>query len=103
MLVKPTKPKLRLIDFGSCCFQEAKLYTYIQSRYYWAPEIILDSEYDTPIDIWSFGCMVAELYLGYPILTGESEQDQLAVICEVMGDPPSGVINRGNKYKDMFD
>jgi len=54
----------KLIDFGSSCFENEKLYTYIQSRFYRSPEIILGLPYSTQIDMWSFGCLLCELYLG---------------------------------------
>lgn len=55
---------IKVIDFGSSCFDDEKLYAYIQSRYYRAPEIILGLGYNVQIDMWSFGCILAELYTG---------------------------------------
>jgi len=46
---------LKVIDFGSSCYEHQQLYTYIQSRFYRAPEVILGARYGLPIDIWSFG------------------------------------------------
>jgi dual specificity tyrosine-phosphorylation-regulated kinase 2/3/4 len=60
-----------MIDFGSSCFADQKMYTYIQSRYYRAPEVILGLDYSVEIDMWSFGCVAAELKLSYPIFSGE--------------------------------
>lgn len=77
----------QLIDFGSSCFENEKLYTYIQSRFYRSPEIILGLSYNTQIDMWSFGCLLCELYLGYPIFAGDSEHDQLLAMIEVLGPP----------------
>ena len=48
-------------------------YMYIQSRFYRAPEVILGSSYDYAIDMWSAGCLLAELYLGYPLFSGNNE------------------------------
>lgn len=56
------------------------MYSYIQSRFYRAPEIIIGIPYTTAIDMWSFGCILIELYTGVPIFPGESEQEQLALI-----------------------
>ena len=75
--------ELRLIDFGSSCFENERIYTYIQSRFYRAPEIIMGIPYTSAIDIWSFGCILAELYSGYPLFPGESEHDQLGYIMEI--------------------
>jgi len=44
-----------VIDFGSSCYEHQQLYSYIQSRFYRAPEVILGAHYGMPIDIWSFG------------------------------------------------
>jgi len=61
------------------------VYTYIQSRFYRSPEVILGMNYHMAIDIWSLGCILAELYTGFPIFPGENEQEQLSCIMEVLG------------------
>ncbi|CAN1161677.1 Shaggy-related protein kinase alpha [Linum perenne] len=61
---------------------------YICSRYYRAPELIFGAtEYTTAIDIWSAGCVIAELLLGQPLFPGESGVDQLVEIIKVLGTP----------------
>ena len=76
-----------MIDFGSSCFTDKKLYTYIQSRFYRSPEIIFGLGYSTQIDMWSFGCLLYELYTAYPLFAGDTEHDQLLAIMEVLGVP----------------
>ncbi|TVU16997.1 hypothetical protein EJB05_33003 [Eragrostis curvula] len=62
--------------------------SYICSRYYRAPELIFGAtEYNTSIDIWSAGCVLAELLLGQPLFPGESAVDQLVEIIKVLGTP----------------
>jgi len=62
--------------------------SYICSRYYRAPELIFGAtEYTTAIDIWSAGCVLAELMLGQPLFPGESGVDQLVEIIKVLGTP----------------
>ena len=54
---------------------------YICSRYYRAPELIFGAtDYTTAIDLWSVGCVMAELLLGQPLFPGESGVDQLVEI-----------------------
>ena len=72
LLKERNKSGIKVIDFGSSCFEGNTIYTYIQSRYYRAPEVILGMPYDTKIDIWSFGCIIAELHLGYPLFSGDN-------------------------------
>jgi dual specificity tyrosine-phosphorylation-regulated kinase 2/3/4 len=78
-----------VIDFGSSCYEHQRIYTYIQSRFYRAPEVILGSRYGLPIDMWSLGCILAELTTGCPLFPGEDEGDQLACIIELCGMPPA--------------
>lgn len=59
---------VKLIDFGSSAFRNGPTYPYIQSRFYRAPEVILRNGYAHPIDIWSFGCLIAELVNGEKLL-----------------------------------
>ena len=77
---------------GSSCYVGKQLFTYIQSRFYRAPEIILGANYGPEIDMWSFGCMVAELYLGKPLFPGENEQDQIKLYTELIGKPSEKTI-----------
>lgn len=93
VLLKPkSKTEIKLIDFGSSCFENERIYTYIQSRFYRAPEIMLGIPYKTAIDIWSFGCILAELCTGFPIFPGESEPEQMALIMEIIGLPPKSLF-----------
>src|SRR4051794_32383601 len=64
---------IKVIDFGSSCFTHERVFSYIQSRFYRAPEVILGIPYTTAIDIWSLGCVLTELSTGYPLFPGENE------------------------------
>ena len=75
LLKKMNKSGIKVIDFGSGCFENERIYTYIQSRFYRAPEIMLGLAYGLEIDMWSFGCILCELYIGYPIFPGENEAE----------------------------
>ncbi|KAK2949749.1 putative serine/threonine protein kinase [Blattamonas nauphoetae] len=100
ILVDRTLPAIKVIDFGSSVFAEKTLYTYIQSRYYRAPEVILGNKYTPQIDMWSVGCVAAELFLGKPIFPGSSEFDQLRRIHEMVGPIPSTLMENGrNRLK----
>jgi dual specificity tyrosine-phosphorylation-regulated kinase 2/3/4 len=102
LLRQEGKTGIKLIDFGSSCFSGEKLYTYIQSRFYRAPEIILDLGYDIEIDMWSFGCVLVELYAGIPIFPGENERDQLYYMIEYFGIPDVELINDSVKKSNFF-
>ncbi|KAK6012754.1 kinase domain protein, partial [Ostertagia ostertagi] len=80
MLVDPTNQpfRVKVIDFGSASHRsKAVTNTYLQSRYYRAPEIILGLPFREAIDMWSLGCVIAELFLGWPLYPGSSEYDQI--------------------------
>ena len=93
----------KIIDFGSGCFEDQKIYTYIQSRFYRAPEIVLGIPYNAAIDMWSFGCILYELYVGYPLFPGEDEKEHMALMMEVKGVPPRSVLGRATRRKVFFD
>lgn len=103
LLQHPRKSAIKVIDFGSSCFENEKVYTYIQSRFYRSPEVILGMDYHTAIDIWSLGCIIAELYTGYPLFPGENEQEQLACIMEILGVPERYLVERSSRKKLFFD
>ncbi|KAM1715338.1 hypothetical protein TB2_025353 [Malus domestica] len=90
LLVNPHTHQLKICDFGSAkvLVKGEPNISYICSRYYRAPELIFGAtEYTTAIDIWSAGCVLAELLLGQPLFPGESGVDQLVQIIKVLGTP----------------
>lgn len=84
--------EVKLVDYGSACFEGRTVYSYIQSRFYRSPEVVLGHPYNGAIDIWSLGCVAAELFLGLPIFPGASEYNLLQRIVEALGVPPASVL-----------
>lgn len=105
LLVDTTRHVLKLCDFGSAkrlVPGEANV-SYICSRYYRAPELIFGAtEYTNAIDVWSSGCVIAELMLGQPLFPGESGVDQLVEIIKVLGTPTREQIREMNPNYTEF-
>lgn len=97
------KSSIKLIDFGSACEKNNKIFTYIQSRYYRAPEVIIDAGYNEKIDIWSLGCILFELYKGVPIFQGTNENDQLCKIVEIIGNIPENLVQLSKRRQLFFN
>ncbi|KAK8271367.1 hypothetical protein V6Z11_D11G256900 [Gossypium hirsutum] len=99
--VKPAE--IKIIDFGSACMEDRTVYSYIQSRYYRSPEVLLGYQYTTDIDMWSFGCIVAELFLGLPLFPGSSEFDLLRRMIEILGgQPPDYLLKEAKNTSKLF-
>lgn len=92
VIYDPESLKIKIIDFGSSFIGQNDSHFYVQSRYYRAPEVILGLTYDINIDIWSLGCMVYELFVGYPLFPGKNNYDQIERIIRILGDPPISMI-----------
>ncbi|XP_051975871.1 dual specificity tyrosine-phosphorylation-regulated kinase 4-like isoform X1 [Xyrauchen texanus] len=103
LLSKRGQGNVKVVDFGSSCYEQQRVYTYIQSRFYRSPEVILGHPYSMAIDMWSLGCILAELYTGYPLLPGESEVEQIACIMEIMGLPPNDFVQTASRRRLFFD
>ncbi|GAB4861821.1 Shaggy- protein kinase theta [Ancistrocladus abbreviatus] len=105
LLVNPHTQQLKLCDFGSAKMLvpgEPNI-SYICSRYYRAPELIFGAtEYTTAIDMWSVGCVLAELLLGQPLFPGESGVDQLVEIIKILGTPTREEIKCMNPNYNEF-
>jgi len=93
---------VRVIDFGSACFEGQTIFSYIQSRFYRSPEVLLGLPYDRAIDMWSLGCICAELFLGLPILPGSSEHNQISRILSMLGPIPRFMLKTGRNTKKFF-
>ena len=96
------KNHVKVIDFGCSCFLGKILFSYIQSRYYRAPEVVLGIEYGTEIDMWSLGCVLCEMLTGYPLFCAEDEGELIAMICELRGLPPPNFVNRAPRAHLYF-
>ncbi|KAI9687585.1 MAG: regulator of ime2 [Bathelium mastoideum] len=99
LLLDPSSGVLKLCDFGSAkiLVENEPNVSYICSRYYRAPELIFGAtNYTTKIDVWSTGCVMAELMLGQPLFPGESGIDQLVEIIKVLGTPTRDQIRTMN-------
>lgn len=105
MLVDPGRHpfRVKVIDFGSASHvSKAVCSTYLQSRYYRAPEIILGLPFCEAIDMWSLGCVIAELFLGWPLYPGSSEYDQIRYISQTQGLPAEHMLNAATKTTRFF-
>jgi serine/threonine protein kinase len=74
---------IKIIDFGlSREIRSKPPYTeYISTRWYRAPELLFKfPSYSAAVDVFSIGCIVAEMYLGKPLFPGNSEMDQISKI-----------------------
>ncbi|XP_045061106.1 dual specificity tyrosine-phosphorylation-regulated kinase 4 isoform X3 [Coregonus clupeaformis] len=103
LLSQKGQGNIKVVDFGSSCYEQQRVYTYIQSRFYRSPEVILGHPYSMAIDMWSLGCIMAELYTGFPLFPGESEVEQIACIMEVLGMPPNDFVQTASRRRLFFD
>lgn len=97
------KSMIKIVDFGSSCYQNQRIYTYIQSRFYRAPEVVLGLPYGFEIDMWSVGCIVFELINGLPLFPGESETDQIGRFTEVLGAPPEDILKQASRALVFYE
>ncbi|KAK9492364.1 kinase-like domain-containing protein [Lipomyces doorenjongii] len=82
-------PNIKIIDFGSACNEKQT--------------VILGLPYTTAIDMWSLGCIVAELFLGLPLFPGNSEYNQICRIVDMLGLPPQWMIETGKQAPQYFE
>ncbi|KAL2891259.1 Mitogen-activated protein kinase hog1 [Ceratocystis lukuohia] len=84
---------LKICDFGLARIQDPLMTGYVATRYYRAPEIMLSwQKYDVAVDIWSVGCILAEMITGSPLFPGKDHVNQFSIITELIGNPPEYII-----------
>jgi len=105
ILIDPNTHSLKICDLGSAkkLVKGEPNISYICSRYYRAPELIFGcTDYSNAIDVWSAGCVIAEMVLGFPIFPGETSVDQLVEIIKVLGTPSKAQILEMNPQFNDF-
>lgn len=99
LLRDPQRSAIKVIDFGSSCHGDKCVYTYIQSRFYRSPEVMLGLGYGVQIDMWSLGCILVEMHTGEPLFNGTDEFDQMHRVCSLFGLPPEHMIANAKPEK----
>ncbi|KAM4021021.1 homeodomain-interacting protein kinase 4 [Anomaloglossus baeobatrachus] len=97
--------RVKVIDFGSASILSEVRHVqepYIQSRFYRAPEILLGLPFCEKLDMWSLGCIIAELHFGYPLYPGNNEYGQVRYICQTQGLPDDYLLNVSSKVLYFF-
>eukprot|EP00929_Paragymnodinium_shiwhaense_P014169 TRINITY_DN122051_c0_g1_i1.p1 TRINITY_DN122051_c0_g1~~TRINITY_DN122051_c0_g1_i1.p1 ORF type:complete len:350 (-),score=70.64 TRINITY_DN122051_c0_g1_i1:102-1151(-) len=107
LLLDGRSQTVKLCDFGTAkrlVSDDQSLIAYVCSRYYRAPELILGTTgYTNSIDVWSAGCVVAEMILGQPIFTGKDGIHQLCEIMHVLGTPTPQEVKAMNPDYSSFE
>jgi len=87
--------ELKILDFGLARPTETEMTGYVATRWYRAPEIMLNwMHYDQTVDIWSVGCIMAELLTGRTLFPGQDHIQQLNLIIELIGTPPADYVKK---------
>lgn len=103
LLRHPKRSGVKVIDFGSSCRSNKRMYSYIQSRFYRSPEVMLGLPYSVAIDVWSLGCILAEMHTGEPLFSGSDQFDQMQKIVKLLGMVPTHMIERaGEQQRTQF-
>ncbi|KAJ6143746.1 hypothetical protein N7471_003199 [Penicillium samsonianum] len=91
---------LKICDFGLAREQDHQMTGYVSTRYYRAPEIMLTwQRYNYAVDIWSTGCILAEMLLGKVLLPGKDNVHHFKLITEIFGKPPKEIME--TVYSDI--
>ena len=91
---------VKLIDFGCCSFP-GEFQETLQTPPYRAPEVVLHIPYDSKIDIWSVGCVAAELFLGLPIFYAFVDPNLIFLQNLRVGPFPQSMVDK-SPYKDVY-
>lgn len=95
ILVNDRRTVVKLCDFGSAMFSgDNEITPYLVSRFYRAPEVILGLPYEYPMDMWSIGCVVYELFTGHILFPGKTNNEMLKLMMDVKGPFPKKMVKR---------
>lgn len=95
---------VKICDLGSAMTRgENELTPYLASRFYRAPEVILGMRYDVPMDMWSVGCCLFELYTGRILFPGRTNNEMLKYMMDYKGPFSKKMLRRGIFSSRHFD
>lgn len=99
----PASTRIKVIDFGGATYDNEKKSSIVNTRQYRAPEVILGLGWSFPSDLWSAGCIIAELYIGELLFGTHSDAEHLALIERAVGSFPRDMVSRATANGDKFD
>jgi len=92
-------PEIRLIDFGSTTFDHEHHSSIVQTRHYRAPEVVMELGWDQSCDVWSVGCIIFELAMGFMMFDTHSSHEHLAMMERILGQIPPKMAEKSKlKY-----
>lgn len=96
--------RIKVVDFGNAIsLNEVGQYKILQTLFYRSPEVLLGAPFGHAIDVWSVGCIAAELYLGCILFKGYSAYDQIRLICQTQGLPEKEILIAGTYTSNYFN
>ncbi|KAH0787696.1 CMGC family protein kinase [Histomonas meleagridis] len=99
-----TFKEVKLTDFGNARVYDHNKISYCVTRYYRPPEIVLGLEFTNKSDVWSMGCLIAEILQGNPIFPGQNELHLLELMQKRVGKKiPKSLIKRSPRRKEFFN
>ena len=102
LLRHPKRSGIKIIDFGTACYADGKMFTYLQSRFYRSPEIVLQAPFDYAIDMWSAGCILFEMHVGKPLFPAADQSQLLDMMTHSLGPIPRTMLERGEKTSTFY-
>lgn len=99
----PESTRLKLIDFGGACYDCDKKSSVINTRQYRAPEVILGTGWSMPSDMWSVGCILAELYQGELLFATHDNVEHLALMERIIGPFPRRLVKAAKSVGSQID
>lgn len=104
ILVNERRTVVKICDFGSAMFAgDNEITPYLVSRFYRAPEVILGLPYDHPMDMWSVGCVVYELFTGHILFPGKTNNEMLKLMMDVKGPFPKKMLKKAEFAPKHFE
>ena len=98
-----SRKEVKIIDFGSACTDFKSGFVYVQSRFYRSPEVVLGLPYNQAVDMWSFGCILAELVTGRPLFPAIDENELLELFIVRIGKLPVEMVSRCKKRRYFYN
>lgn len=100
----PESTRIKVIDFGGATYDDEKKSSVVNTRQYRAPEVILNCGWSMPSDLWSVGCILAELYQGEHLFATHDNLEHLALIEKIIGPFPRRMLQRASHLANQaFD